>query len=148
MLKTHISKWGLDKKLKAREVKAIQMHERQRAAAGKKSQYYVRGRLVIWEVIQRYIKRSRLFATLKDSDALEIGRDTGIICKTPPPDPIIAFSIPAVMNATNELQRAEEVCPIVQDLLPGHARGTPVDVRPRASRCLRTRWPACLSAPL
>ncbi len=109
MLKTHISKWGLDKKLKAREVKAIQMHERQRAAAGKKSQFWVRGRPVTWEDVERYIKRSRLFAKLKDSDAVEIGRDTGIICKTPPPDPISAFSIPAVMNATNELQRAEEV---------------------------------------
>ncbi|KAH6976414.1 hypothetical protein BKA56DRAFT_488235, partial [Ilyonectria sp. MPI-CAGE-AT-0026] len=48
-----LQKWGLDKKLREKEVVQMFLLKQQRDAAGKQSAFLVRGRPVDWEQVQR-----------------------------------------------------------------------------------------------
>ena len=56
MYKTHISKWGLDKKNKDHEMRAVVRKYRHREAQGKRSKIHIRGKERSFEEIVRYWK--------------------------------------------------------------------------------------------
>jgi hypothetical protein len=60
MYKMHITKWELDKRNKEKEVMAIVCKKRQRDTKGKRSEFYIRGRLVSIEDVHRYLKRRKM----------------------------------------------------------------------------------------
>ena len=55
--KTHIKEWGLDKKNKEPEIRAIIRKNKQRADQGKRSNFRVRGRDIPLAEVVRYSKR-------------------------------------------------------------------------------------------
>ena len=64
MYKNHINKWGLDKKNKSSEMKAILRKRTERAQVGKKSCFTLRGRPVVMVDVNRYLKRNHI--TVRD----------------------------------------------------------------------------------
>ena len=58
--KKKITEWGLDKKNKENEIRAILRKRNQRAAVGKKSIFLIRGRIKEPEEIEHYLKRKPL----------------------------------------------------------------------------------------
>ncbi|KAH0544246.1 hypothetical protein GP486_008527 [Trichoglossum hirsutum] len=124
MFKTRIKKWGLDKKHKAPEVLEMVRLKRQRDAVGKKSKFFIRNRPVNWEDVERYLKRSRNLLTKFDSGFLEIGgHATGVVCRTPSPDPSIVLTLPGIIEASDELRTADEVVRIMRDYFRGAIEG-------------------------
>ncbi|KAI9858052.1 MAG: hypothetical protein M1813_007864 [Trichoglossum hirsutum] len=124
MFKTRIKKWGLDKKHKAPEVLEMLRLKRQRDTVGKRSKFFTRNRPVNWEDVERYIKRSRTLLAKSDSGFLEIGgHATGVVCRTPSPDPSIVLSVPGNMEASEEFRTADEVARIMRDYCRGAIEG-------------------------
>jgi hypothetical protein len=124
MFKFRIKKWGLDKKHKAPEVLEMLRLKRQRDAVGKRSKFFIRNRPVSWEDVERYIKRSRTLLAKSDSGFLEIGgHATGVVCRTPSPDPSIVLSVPGNMEASDEFRTADEVVRIMRDYCRGAIEG-------------------------
>jgi hypothetical protein len=64
MYKNHISKWGLDKKNKSEEMKAVLRKKTQRSQLNKKSCFTLRGRPVDMADVERYLKRNHI--TVRD----------------------------------------------------------------------------------
>ena len=64
MYKKRIRSWGFDKKHKLHEVQAIIRIRAQRSAVGKRTAFYLRGRLVDLDDVERYLKRK-----LRSTDA-------------------------------------------------------------------------------
>ena len=64
MYKNHISKWGLDKKNKSEEMKAVLRKKTQRSQLNKKSCFTLRGRPVDMAYVERYLKRNHI--TVRD----------------------------------------------------------------------------------
>jgi hypothetical protein len=60
MYKNHVSKWGLDKKNKSEEMRAILRKKTERSQLGKKSSFTLRGRPVDMVDVERYIKRNHI----------------------------------------------------------------------------------------
>ncbi|KAL8684664.1 MAG: hypothetical protein Q9224_006201, partial [Gallowayella concinna] len=92
MYKRRISRWNLDKNVKDEEMRAIIACEAMRSQQGKKSTFYVRGRLVAPKKIDRFAQRKRIDRTALDSvhgiellDSVSVFRK-GIKCITPPTD--------------------------------------------------------------
>ena len=57
--KTHIERWGLEKKVKDKEMKAIIRTKRKRKEVdGKESEFLVRNRVVPQKKIRRYMQRT------------------------------------------------------------------------------------------
>lgn len=87
MLISRISKWGLEKKLKKQEVKAIRQEKRERDRAGKKSIFFLRGYPVDMGAVEQHIQRSNM--------TLQVDHDTRwphqpmprLLCITPPDHP-------------------------------------------------------------
>ncbi|GKT44861.1 uncharacterized protein ColSpa_05042 [Colletotrichum spaethianum] len=100
MFKTRIVRWGLDKKLKEKEVMHMLKLKRQRLAAGKDSSFRVRGQNINWDRVEQYLKRrpdlvmqcleNNKHAPSQQRSELEI------ICRTPSPTPKAAVQIPYV----------------------------------------------------
>ncbi|KAL8686547.1 MAG: hypothetical protein Q9224_005415 [Gallowayella concinna] len=83
MYKRRISDWNLDKNVKDEEMRAIITREVTRSRQGKKSTFYVRGRLVDQKKIERFAQRKRIDRiTLDGVSAFH----KGIKCVTPPTD--------------------------------------------------------------
>ena len=60
MYKTHIKQWGLDKKNKEQEMRAIVRKSKQLESRGEKATFRVRGRLVDYKDVVRYWERKRV----------------------------------------------------------------------------------------
>ena len=124
MFKIRIKKWGLDKNHKAPEVLELLRLKYQRDAVGKKSEFFIRNRPVNWDDVERYIKRSRTLLAKSDSGFLEIGsHTTGVVCRTPSPDPAVILSVPGIIEASDELRTVDEVVRIVRDYCRGAIDG-------------------------
>lgn len=94
MYKKRIHKWGLEKKNKEPEMKAIIRKEKDRGFQGKASLYRVRGRIVEYREAVRYWKRKRM----SEDDVLALcnARDAtpeALECFTPPPSPNSASAV-------------------------------------------------------
>ena len=72
--KKKITEWGLDRKSKESEIRAILRKRNQRAAVGKKSVFLIRGRIKEPKEIERYIKRK----------PLSVGAEQAQTAPTPP----------------------------------------------------------------
>ncbi|CAK7273913.1 hypothetical protein SEPCBS119000_005902 [Sporothrix epigloea] len=104
MYKTRISKWAIDKNLKAAEVAAILRMQQSRAALGKASKFAIRGRDIDFARVEQYLKRdpSLLKKAQKADDANASPPDAifghidaaGITCRTPSPTPSPSPSSP------------------------------------------------------
>lgn len=102
MYKYRLQKWGLDKKLREKEVVQMFLLKQQRDAAGKQSAFLVRGRPVDWEQVQRYLQRRPDLQTKINAGMLQIGTlDSNLICRSPSPEP--------VMHASNSLRFLDDV---------------------------------------
>lgn len=119
MYKTRIKKWGIDKNQKAKEVGYMLKVKQQRAALGKDTEFVVRGRKVDWGKIEQYLKRDPALLRKTAGDTLEIGNAAGIICKTPPPDPAVALSIPPPPIGSMENRLPEEIALLARDYFKG-----------------------------
>ncbi|EPE06574.1 hypothetical protein F503_02702 [Ophiostoma piceae UAMH 11346] len=93
MYKTRISKWNLDKNLKAADVMVMFRMYQTRAMVGKKSRFTVRGRYMDYARVEQYIRRdpSILTRVQNNEDIVDIPPDhaqsAGIMCRTPSPSP-------------------------------------------------------------
>jgi hypothetical protein len=83
MYKNKITSWGFDKKHKLHEVQAIIRKRAQRSAAGKRTTFYLRGRPVDLDDIERYLKRKR-----RSIEADRLG-------SIPTPPDLVCLSVPA-----------------------------------------------------
>jgi len=97
MYKNRITQWGLDKKHKEDEMRAIVRKNKQRADLGKESAFSVRGRAVEHRELVRYFKRKHL--TIEDVLSQRQKRTTpeAVKCRTPSPRTIASpdsFAIP------------------------------------------------------
>lgn len=99
MYKTRISKWALDKNLKAHDVMVIYRMNHARAMIGKRSIFTVRGRPMEYSRIEQYLRRdpSIIARINNDEDLAEIpadyARNAGITCSTPAPSPTASPSL-------------------------------------------------------
>ncbi|UQC83528.1 uncharacterized protein CLUP02_09022 [Colletotrichum lupini] len=66
MYKSRLSTWKLDKKLKEAEVMVMLRQKEDRDAAGKRSQFFLRGQEVNWERVMQYEFRHHMLYTLAD----------------------------------------------------------------------------------
>ena len=88
MYKTRITRWGLDKKNKEKEMRAIVRKEKQLDDQGKASTFRIRGRLVDYKDVIRYWERKGV--RIEDVIAQRTGSMTpeAVKCFTAPPSPI------------------------------------------------------------
>ncbi|KAL6406104.1 hypothetical protein AUP68_10667 [Ilyonectria robusta] len=102
MYKYRLRKWGLDKKLREKEVVQMFLLKQQRDAAGKQSVFLVRGRPVDWEQVERYLQRRPDLQTKIKAGMLQMSMlDPDLICRSPSPEP--------VMHASNTLQFLDDL---------------------------------------
>ncbi|KAL2037648.1 hypothetical protein N7G274_009593 [Stereocaulon virgatum] len=90
MYKTHIKKYGLDKKNKELEMRAIVRKQRRRAAQGKQSLFRIRGRTIDYESVIRYWKRKGISIEESIAQPRECATPEALECVTPIPSPIVA----------------------------------------------------------
>lgn len=93
MYKNRITQWGLDKKHKEDEMKAIVRKIKQRADLGKKSVSIIRGRTIEHQELVRYLKRKHL--TIQDvlSERQTRATPEAVECRTPSPRAIASPDI-------------------------------------------------------
>lgn len=104
MYKYRFKKWGLDKKYKEKEVIQMSLLKQQRIVAGKQSIFFVRGRQVEWEQVERYLRRRPDLETKIKAGMLKMSSSNfDIVCRSPSPEPILHIS--SVLQYTDELLR-------------------------------------------
>jgi hypothetical protein len=149
MYKSRIVKWGLDKKQKESEVVEMYQRKTQRALAGKKTCFYIRGKEVDWKKVEAYVKRKPLLHAKIRTGMLEIGNaQLGIVCRTPSPDPTKLMTVYQPMEASDELSLADDMVRIARDYYDGGieggylwSRGTDGWLcRPGTDRKIETEW--------
>ena len=106
MYKTHITQWGLDKKNKEFEMRAIVRKNKQRAEQGKHSIIHVRGQLRDFREVVRYWDRKGI--SIDDIIARETASPTpeAVQVSTPVPSPI---TMPQVLAIPEQVLRCIEV---------------------------------------
>ena len=92
MYKSRIKKWGLDKKIKQPEARALLRMKRQRDAIGKDSAFCVRGKTVTIEDVLRYFKRKGVLNPGVEAQPPEVSTPPAIECWTPLPSPAPGFT--------------------------------------------------------
>lgn len=108
MYKSRIHKWGLDKKLKEREARAIvHMHARRH---GKATRMLLRGKSVDITAARSHLKRKRI--TTEDVLKTDVDPLPDLVCETPPMSPGPSSKNyhlqKACTNATLQMQRLME----------------------------------------
>jgi len=81
MYKSRITAWGLDKKMKGNEVRAVVRMRRKRLAAGKASTFRVRGQVLDFDKVKSHLKRKGL--TLDDVPSESNSPVPSLECYTP-----------------------------------------------------------------
>ncbi|KAI1101247.1 hypothetical protein F4804DRAFT_15708 [Jackrogersella minutella] len=95
MYKARFQKWGIEKKIKASEAVEIFRQQTARAAAGKPTVAYIRGRRIDPDRLQRYRYRAAPIISKKimraekgaDDEGSSSSRITQVVCRTPSPSP-------------------------------------------------------------
>ncbi|KAH6983907.1 Clr5 domain-containing protein [Ilyonectria destructans] len=104
MYKHRFKKWGLDKKYKEKEVIQMSLLKQQRSVAGKQSIFFVRGRQVNWEQVEKYLRRRPDLETKIKAGMLKMSSSNfDIVCRSPSPEPVLHVS--SVLQYTDELLR-------------------------------------------
>jgi hypothetical protein len=83
MYKSRIAGWGLDKKMKGNEVRAVVRMRRKRWAAGKASAFRIRGQVLDFDKVTSHLKRKGL--TLDDVPSESNSPIPSLECYTPEP---------------------------------------------------------------
>jgi hypothetical protein len=83
MYKSRITAWGLDKKMKGNEVRAVVRMRRKRLAAGKASTFHIRGQVLDFDKVKSHLKRKGL--TLDDVPSESNSPVPSLECYTPEP---------------------------------------------------------------
>ena len=120
MYRTHLERWGIEKKYKEREMRAIVRKKRNRLGAGKDSDFLVRGNPVDFEDVVRYWKRKGI-----PLDAINNGRTMsktpeGVVCITPKPSPTNVPSIRKIRDCVFTRTDDHLDCPIAAHPLSPH----------------------------
>src|SRR5271156_1601789 len=97
MYKNKITSWGFDKKHKLHEVQAIIRKRAQRSAAGKRTTFYLRGRPVDLDDVERYLKRKR--------SSIEADR----FDSAPTPPDLVCLSVPASPQSPEKFRPLEVI---------------------------------------
>jgi Clr5-like protein len=115
MYKSRIWKWGLDKKLKGDEVLAILLLKRDRDALNKPSEFRIRGQLVDFDNIKRYVKRNpSLLAKMRAGHVPNVQTTREVTCRTPAGSPE-----PTSLVLPSEAQNVDEVLRLFRDYVDG-----------------------------
>jgi hypothetical protein len=96
MYKSKIKAWGLDKKIKGNEARAIVRMRRKRSAAGKASTFRIRGQVLDFNRVKSHLKRKGL--TLDDIPSVSNSPVPSLECYTPEPQ-VQELSCSATDNA-------------------------------------------------
>ncbi|EMR67349.1 hypothetical protein UCREL1_5651 [Eutypa lata UCREL1] len=129
MYKTHIKKWGIDKNMKARDAIEIVRQQKARAAMGKSSVVYVRGRRVEPSKMQQYLHRVSeavaneiLLNTADDTVTdLSLYSNARVIVRTPSPELSAPGSpnLPKRLNDPINLRLPQECMQILTSYISG-----------------------------
>ena len=105
--KTHIKQWGLDKKNKENEMRAVIRKTACRATKGKDSTFYIRGKTVDFENVVRYWQRKGVFSIDEIIARREASKTPEAVeCYTPVLSPL---------RTPDELARDERMLVAVRD---------------------------------
>jgi hypothetical protein len=134
MYKSRIAKWGLDKKNKENEVRAIVWKKTQRDAVGKSSAFKIRAREVDLKDVERYLKRKNL--SVEDiiaQWASSAPTPPGLVCLTPP-------HIPASPRSPETLAVPERILANIRNYFLGSFEaGTWISRRSEILACISTK---------
>jgi len=126
MYKSHIRKWGIDKNMKARDAAEIIRQQKARAALGKSSVVYIRGKRIEPSKMQQYLARASATVTTQifedspdDSDSKSPPRPNFVVCRTPSPDPEDSMFIPPRLDDPNDLRVPQECMHILRNYVSG-----------------------------
>lgn len=133
MYKARFQKWGIEKKIKAEEAVEIFRQQTARAAAGKPTVAYIRGRRIDPDRLQRYRYRAAPVISKKiisaekgtdDEPSSNSSRIAQVICRTPSPSPSpdatdSAVSISPRMEEPTELKVPHECMQILRNFING-----------------------------
>ncbi|OTA95626.1 hypothetical protein M434DRAFT_393672 [Hypoxylon sp. CO27-5] len=132
MYKARFQKWGIEKKIKAEEAVEIFRQQTARAAAGKPTVAYIRGRRIDPDRLQRYRYRAAPLISKKimraekgaDDEASGSSRMTQVVCRTPSPSPSpdatdSAVSISPRLEEPTELRVPHECMQILHNFING-----------------------------
>ncbi|KAI0377700.1 Clr5 domain-containing protein [Hypomontagnella monticulosa] len=132
MYKARFQKWGIEKKIKAEEAVEIFRQQTARAAAGKPTVAYIRGRRIDPDRLQRYRYRAAPLVSKKimraekgaEDDESNATRVTQVVCRTPSPSPSpdttnSAISISPRMEEPTELRVPHECMQILHNFING-----------------------------
>ena len=101
MFKTRIRSWGLHKKNKYHEVRAILRYHTRRKLLGKKSRFVLRGRVVDLADLERYAQRKQLSLNPDDLSSPASPLIQDLNCFTPPSTPL-PFDAPVPLRNTEK----------------------------------------------
>ncbi|KAI1446571.1 Clr5 domain-containing protein [Annulohypoxylon stygium] len=131
MYKARFQKWGIEKKIKASEAVEIFRQQTARAAAGKPTVAYIRGRRIDPDRLQRYRYRAAPLISKKIMRAEKGADDDGsnsrisqVICRTPSPSPSpdttdSNVSISPSIEEPTELRVPHECMQILRNFING-----------------------------
>ncbi|KAI1141782.1 Clr5 domain-containing protein [Hypoxylon sp. FL0543] len=132
MYKARFQKWGIEKKIKAEEAVEIFRQQTARAAAGKPTVAYIRGRRIDPDRLQRYRYRAAPLISKKimraekgaDDEESSSSRITQVVCRTPSPSPSpdatdSAVSISPRLEEPTELRVPHECMQILHNFING-----------------------------
>ncbi|KAK4443649.1 Clr5 domain-containing protein [Podospora aff. communis PSN243] len=122
MYKTRTKKWGLDKRPGETYARVAHMVRlaRDRAAVGKRSAFAVNGHPVNWDDVKRYLERRPDLLAKIDKGQVEVGgASSGIVCRTPSPDPVKMFSVPGPLDPERDTRMHGEVLLLFRDYMDG-----------------------------
>jgi hypothetical protein len=97
MYKTKITSWGFDKKHKLHEAQAIIRKRAQRSTAGKRTTFHLRGRLVDFDDVERYLKRKH------------ISTEADFLGSVPTPPDLVCLSVPASPQSPEKFRPLEVI---------------------------------------
>ena len=122
MHKARIKEWGLDKKLKEHEARAMfHVHV---ARQGKRTKTILRGQEINLDTITKYFKRKGI--ATEDIPASKLGTLQDLTVETPPPSPHESAARPAILATSPTI----DASPLVQELAlqarPRHLRSPEV----------------------
>ncbi|KAI0173556.1 Clr5 domain-containing protein [Hypoxylon sp. FL1284] len=130
MYKARFQKWGIEKKIKAEEAVEIFRQQTARAAAGKPTVAYIRGRRIDPDRLQRYRYRAaplvskKILNVEKGTDEQHSSRISQVVCRTPSPSPSpdatdSNLSISPRMEEPTELKVPHECMQILRNFIHG-----------------------------
>ncbi|KAK3389997.1 hypothetical protein B0H63DRAFT_389421 [Podospora didyma] len=124
MYRTRIKKWQLDKNNKMDEVVTMLRLKKERDAVGKGSRFFIRGRRVSWDDVERYLSRNpTVQAKISDDDGgqtIEIGSAAlGIVCRSPTPDFVRIFAVPRNLDGARDVRIHEEILSLFTTYMEG-----------------------------